>query len=60
MNFEFFIKIRKNIISRVQHIFYISPECPFHARGVQALDITSIHHYFIFVGLQRSIGQPKV
>ena len=37
MNFELFIKIRKNIISRVQLIFYIvSPECPFHTRGVQA------------------------
>ena len=23
----------KNFISRVQHIFFISPECPFHTLG---------------------------
>ena len=52
MNFEFFIKIRKNIISRVQLIFYIvSPECPFHTRGVQ---LTSLFYYFRTTKVNRS------
>ena len=58
MNFEFFIKIRKNIISRVQHTIFISAGCPFHTprRGV-IFKYTSL---FYFLGLQWSIGQPKV
>ena len=29
----------------------------FHTLITQVYDISSIHHYFIFLGLQRSIGQ---
>ena len=37
MNFEFFIKSRKNIISRVQHTIFISAGCPFHTLDIQVL-----------------------
>ena len=44
-------------ISHVQHILFISSESPFHTLITQVYDISSIHHYFIFLRLQRSIGQ---
>ena len=44
-------------ISHVQHILCISSESPFHTLVTQVYDISSIHHYFIFIGLQRSIRQ---
>ena len=47
-------------ISHVQHILFISSECPFHTLGVWVYDISSIHHYFIFFFTTKSIGQPKV
>ena len=44
-------------ISHVQHILFISSESPFHTLVTEVYDISSIHHYFIFIGLQRSIHQ---
>ena len=49
----------KLYISCSTHIFYIT-RMPISYSGCLRLFITSIHQYFIFVGLQRSIGQPKV
>ena len=47
-------------ISHVQNRLFISSECPFHTLGPVRLIFSSIHHYIIFLWLQRSIGQPKV
>ena len=49
MNFEFFIKIRKNIISRVQHTIFISAGCPFHTslRGVIIFQVYIIILFFM-------------
>ena len=47
-------------ISCVQNRLFISSECPFHTLGPVRLIFSSIHHYIIFLWLQRSIGQPKV
>ena len=47
-------------ISRVQNRLFISSECPFHTLGPVRSLFSSIHHYIIFLWLQRSIGQPKV
>ena len=58
MNFIETKKFVRNFISRV-HILYIT-RMPISYWGCPSFDITSIQHYFIFVGLQRSIGQPKV
>ena len=61
MNFEFFYKNQEKYnISCSTHILYSITRMPISYSGSPSLDITSIHHYFIFVGLQRSIGQPKV
>ena len=48
MNSEKFSKRGRAHISRVQHIFFISSECPFHTLLHLALDISSIHHYLFF------------
>ena len=37
-------------ISHVQHILFISSECPFHTLGVTFQ--VYVHHYFIFFLLQ--------
>ena len=47
MNFIEPLKYFRNFISRVQHIFYISPECPFHTLGAGG-PYHNIHHYFYF------------
>ena len=59
MNFEFFSKIMKNIISHVQHTIFISAGCPFHTLVIR-VEIFQVSSLFNFLGLQRSIGQPKV
>ena len=57
MSFKnFFFKCGTHI-SHVQHMLFISSESPFHTLITQVYDISSIHHYFIFLGLKRSIGQ---
>ena len=47
-------------ISRVQNRLFISSEYPFHTLVTGLSLFSSIHHYIIFLWLQRSIGQPKV
>ena len=48
MNFEFFIKSRKNIISRVQHTIFIPAGCPFHTprREVKIFQVYIIILFF--------------
>ena len=60
MNFKNFYKQCGTHISRVQNRLFISSECPFHTLGPVLALFSSIHHYIIFLWLQRSIGQPKV
>ena len=58
-----FIESSKRLIthiSHVQHIFFYIIRMPISYSTASQFDISSIHHYFIFLGLQRSIGQPKV
>ena len=55
MSFKNFLFKCGTHISHVQHILFISSESPFHTLITQVYDISSIHHYFIFLGLQRSI-----
>ena len=35
--------------SHVQHVLFISSESPFHTLLMEVYDISSIHHYFIFL-----------
>ena len=60
MSVNFFYKQCGTHISRVQNKLFISSECPFHTLGRRLVLFSSIHHYIIFLWLQRSIGQPKV
>ena len=57
---KFFLKQCETYISCVQNRLFISSECPFHTLGPVRLIFSSIHHYIIFLWLQRSTGQPKV
>ena len=60
MNFNKILQQCGTHISRVQNRLFISSECPFHTLGPVSSIFSSVHHYIIFLWLQRSIGQPKV
>ena len=55
----FYKKFKIYNISCSTHNFYIS-RMPISYSTALTCNISSIHHYFIFLWLQRSIGQPKV
>ena len=62
----FFMNFKKNLqtmlnayFSCSKQTFYIIRMPISYSRGLASL-FSSIHHYIIFLWLQRSIGQPKV
>ena len=58
MNFKIFLQTMWNVFLVFKTDFL--SECPFHTLGPVRSLFSSIHHYIIFLWLQRSIGQPKV
>ena len=60
MNFKFFLQTMLNAyFSCLKQTFYII-RMPISCSRAPAGLFSSIHHYIIFLWLQRSIGQPKV
>ena len=60
MNFKFFLKTMRNAYFLCsKQTFYIIRMPISYSRARTGL-FSKIHHYIIFLWLQRSIGQPKV
>ena len=49
MNLKKSFKFKKKSKSHVQHTIFISAGSPFHTLVTVHNDISSIHHYFIFL-----------